>query len=315
MKYLLYTFSLALMFQGCGDSTKKTPSTSDVNGTSSVGSFIDLPLNPTFSRVDSDIVKENRSNLYWQDNDAAKTTIKTLPAATSYCAGLTLSGLTEWRLPTYKELMTLVTYDREKPAIYDTFVYTAKEEYWSSTTSARSVGTSGTSKSWAIDFDLGSTRVDFFNGFTTSNKYVRCVNDSLSNKRVADVNFTRESNIVTDNIHNLEWQDEVGTKVNLYDFSEAQSYCSALTLDTKTGWRVPTIKELLSIHDVTDFDASTHNDFLYTAYNKPYRSSKERVGDTYGWTLTFADGKISYSGQTDSSTIFDYYVRCVRDKN
>ena len=342
MKYFIYSVAVLLLLQGCGsdsaiDTNTTGTSTSgngeDLNAEPSTSTeptptentepstpteptpvsipVIDLPIVPTFERVGSDIVKETRSNLYWQDNEEAKTTIKNLPEAKEYCGSLTIDTLTAWRVPTYKELMTLVNYDRDKPAIYDDFSYTEDKPYWSSTTAASTIGGTGNSKSWAINFSTGNTGIDYDDVFATSQKHVRCVNDEFSNKRVADVNFTREDNIVTDHIYNLEWQDEVKTKVDKYDFTEAMAYCEGLDLNDKTDWKVPTMKELLSIHDVSDFDSATYNEFLYTAYNKPYRSSKERA-DIYGRTLRFSNGEIQNSGKTGSH-LFDYYVRCVRD--
>lgn len=350
MKNIIYsTLTVLLLLQGCGDDSIKKTNDANISGngedlnanpTENNGSvtrgtvetataddletfpearFIDLPIVPTFTRVGVDIVKETKSNLYWQDNEEAKETIKTFSKAEEYCSNLTLNSgdlsLSNWRVPTYKELMTLINYDREQPAIYDEFVYTAREYYWSSTPSARSQSRStGTSKAWAVGFRYGNTGEGYVDGFVTSNKHVRCVSDEFANKRVLDVNFTRENNIVTDHIHKLEWQDEVETKTALYDFNDAQDYCSALSLNAKTDWKVPSVKELLSIHDVSDFDSASYNQFFYTAYNKPYRTRKPRAS-LYGWTLKFADGNIRNSGLTSRGSTFDYYVRCVRNSD
>src|SRR5262249_9568805 len=55
------------------------------------------------------VVLDNKTTLTWQQTPPMSTF--TLSGALSYCAGLNLGG-TGWRLPTAKELLTLVDYSR-----------------------------------------------------------------------------------------------------------------------------------------------------------------------------------------------------------
>jgi hypothetical protein len=90
----------------------------------------------------------------------------TQAAAVSYCVSLNLNG-TGWRLPTMKELMTLVDPTVFSPAI-DTsaFPNTAITTYWTSTPSSIDAGLF-----WVVGF------YDGFTGATTpsSSSIVRCV--------------------------------------------------------------------------------------------------------------------------------------------
>lgn len=75
-------------------------------------------------------------------------------------------GHTDWRLPNYKELASLVDITASAPAISGAFPNTPSENFWSSTSFA-SVPTSA----WFVDFGTGDT----FSYNTTSAYYVRLV--------------------------------------------------------------------------------------------------------------------------------------------
>ncbi len=268
----------------------------------SVKKFIDLPINGTFSRVDANIVKENHSNLYWQDNKEAKTTIKTFDEAKIYCKNLTLGDIDGWRLPTYKELLNIVNYKREKPSIFDEFQNCAQDDYWSSTKLARN-----SKKTWYIYFREARSNSQYITKFFAYKKHIRCINDNFTNKRFVDTNFTREGDTIVDNIHHLQWQDETKTKVETYNFSDAKAYCKNLILNGYSDWRVPTVKEYISILDTTNIDPATYDDFFYTAYNKQYWASHKKINSGYGWYVDFENGMVEYL-----NFHFKYYVRCVR---
>jgi hypothetical protein len=87
--------------------------------------------------------------------------------AQAYCAGLSLGGLSGWRLPAVMELRTIVDYTRVSPAIDQrAFPSTPSEWYW---TSSPSAGSSG--YAWYVYFDSGYS---LCNG--VGNYYrVRCV--------------------------------------------------------------------------------------------------------------------------------------------
>ena len=80
-------------------------------------------------------VTDTSSGLMWQQATAPGT--YTWTQALSYCDGLSLGGHTDWRLPTIKELDSIVDLMRFNPSS-DTsyFPDTVASYYWSSTTSA-----------------------------------------------------------------------------------------------------------------------------------------------------------------------------------
>ena len=121
MKHIFYIIlSIFILLQGCDSE--------DTNESSETKTIIDLPLKPLFSRLSANVVKEEQSNLYWQDNLEAKTMVKKFADAQSYCASLTIDEIDSWRLPSYKELLMLVDYKKETPAVYDEFSNTNSKD-------------------------------------------------------------------------------------------------------------------------------------------------------------------------------------------
>lgn len=104
--------------------------------------------------------------LEWQDTNEAKSIEKSWKDARSYCEHLSLAGKDDWRLPSIKELQSIVDISRYKPAIKSNFKNVASEEYWSS-----SVDVSAAKYAWFVGFKSGFT----YYGSKTAGNYVRCV--------------------------------------------------------------------------------------------------------------------------------------------
>jgi hypothetical protein len=109
-------------------------------------------------------VYDTKTKLTWQE--AVPTGTYTWANAKAYCAGLSLNG-TGWRLPTIKELQTIVDDSQANPSIDTTaFPSTPTSWFWSSSPLAGSP-----SLAWWVNFFYGDTlHVDVSNSY-----YVRCV--------------------------------------------------------------------------------------------------------------------------------------------
>ncbi len=114
------------------------------------------------------VVTDKINAIYWQDNSAAQKSSKDWDDAVLYCDELVLNGVSHWRLPTFKELFSIVDYTRVHPAINPVFSFVNEGTYWTSTGFAPS-----RSRAWTIDFRTGKT----YYSYTTTNHAVRCVKD------------------------------------------------------------------------------------------------------------------------------------------
>jgi len=77
-----------------------------------------------------------------------------------------------------------------------------------------------------------------------------------------------------------------------------------------SNWRVPTIKELLTLVDYSKWVPAVKEDCPLPFENSSYYwSSTNDANDTnYAWYVDFYNGRVDGSYKTDS-----YYVRCVRN--
>jgi hypothetical protein len=112
-------------------------------------------------------VYDTKTKLTWQQ--AISSIPYTWADARTYCAGVESSlGGTGWRLPTLKELQSLVDYSQTtSPAIDSTaFPGTPSRDFWSASPLAGS-----SSDAWYVNFDYG-----YSNNYDVSNtSLVRCV--------------------------------------------------------------------------------------------------------------------------------------------
>jgi type II secretory pathway pseudopilin PulG len=174
-------------------------------------------------------VKDNGPNINWNDADA-------------YCTGMTLGGLTGWRLASMDELQRL--YDPSvpgRPWIYDekTYMLKIREPIQLSAPWVWSGTKNGSSEASYFSFYDGSRhsyhlRFDLF-------RRALCVRGSVADSSVTKRGYwvdpeTRLMWTVKDNGHSVNWND-------------ATEYCRALTLGGFTGWTLPSIDELGGLWD------------------------------------------------------------------
>jgi len=104
---------------------------------------------------------------------------------------------------------------------------------------------------------------------------------------------------------NLEWQME-GPKEEM-TWDDAMSYAESLG----NGWRIPTIKELITLVDYGLINNVTVKHVPFQNIPSGYWSSTSLASSSdyaYAWCVYFGDGYVDYGNKSDS-----YYVRCVRD--
>lgn len=118
-------------------------------------------------------VADSKTGLTWQQNISQikypMTSNSGGTTATAYCASLGLAGTQPWRVPTVKELLTIVDVTQSSPAIDpNAFPSTPADFFYSTTPSALLPGIY-----WTVKFDTGladgTTAAAYFE------EYVRCV--------------------------------------------------------------------------------------------------------------------------------------------
>ena len=264
-------------------------------------------INPMSYRDGGDgTVVDAVTGLVWQKDSPDNT--KTWQEAASYCTGLTLAGQSDWRLPSMKELMSIVDYsvrldpNYPLPAITaEFFPDTRKDGYWSSTASAnRSDG------AWYVDFSSGVV----ISTVTNDDLFVRCLRGAESGQPnlVANANGT-----VTDERTGLLWQQ---TASGAMTWESATSYCEGLSLGGFNDWRLPNIKELESLVDEGRYSPAFDGAFFPDAGPNDYYLSSTQWGRRFEaypyvialWQVGSGDGRVS-------QLLSNGKVRCVRRAN
>ncbi|WP_457592376.1 Lcl C-terminal domain-containing protein [Hydrogenimonas sp.] len=117
--------------------------------------------------------------------------------------------------------------------------------------------------------------------------------------------------VVTDSATGLMWQDDYsdnGGAVKLATWIEAIDYCENLTLGGYSDWRLPNIRELNSIVDLSRYRPPIDPVFQITESSRRYWSSTAETGRTSdAWYVSFSSCS---RGNYDKTLV--YSVRCVR---
>ena len=109
---------------------------------------------------------------------------------------------------------------------------------------------------------------------------------------------------ITDQSTGLVWQKD--TEPGTYSWQDALEYCEGLDLAGHTDWRLPTIRELLSIVNYGRFDPAI--DPVFGAVSSWYWSSSTDVGSPgLAWGVGFSGGCVLYNHKS-----IGHYVRAVR---
>jgi hypothetical protein len=219
---------------------------------------------PTYRDNGDGTVSDLNTGLMWQKVPGPEVTWRqAVPGAST----LRLGGEADWRLPTIKELYSLIEFsgwtgfsvDDSKPYLdtrYLGFQYgdtNAGErlidaQYWSAT---EYVGTTmngnptvfgvnfadGRIKGYPKQFPWGRLNAQFARYVRGNPRYG--VNDFADNR----------DSTVTDRAPGWVWQQSDSGKV--YDWEHALAYAEGLTLAGHDDWRLPNAKELQSIVDYT----------------------------------------------------------------
>jgi len=206
-------------------------------------------------------------------------------------------GFSDWRIPTVKELTTIVERNRTNPAINTTwFPNTLSSNYWSSITYA-----DRTDNAWHVHFSVGYVYY-FLKEYAFA---LRAVRGGQSENHYID----NGDGTVTDTATGLMWQQEM---VDGKTWQEALDYVKVLGLAGYNDWRLPIIDELQTLSDYHRYNpAIDTTTFPATLSLHYYWSSTTSAISSYpndnAWCVHFTDGHIYYLYKA-----YAYSVRAVR---
>ena len=105
----------------------------------------------------------------------------------------------------------------------------------------------------------------------------------------------------------LMWQKQDDGTTRTWD--AAITYCEGLTIAGHTDWRLPTIKELKSIADMTKFNLSINTTYFPGTQLFAYWSSTTNTeAAPEAWLVSFSEGTTGTDYKSDPT----HMVRCVR---
>lgn len=222
--------------------------------------------------------------------------------AQTYCDTLQFADMTGWRLPTVKDLFTLIDYTTESPAITTPqmmSVATNTDTFWTS-----NISTENSLEAYKPNLALGYM---YSETKTSPTSGALCVKgDPIKNP-----NFTNNfDGTIIDSNSSLEWQS-VGP-VDGLTWQEAINACDQLILAGHSDWRLPHIKEIVSSAVFQRGTAPLNNLFfsdttLDNGFGKHYWSSTPSYTAGNAWYLRSQDGSIRWDVVTSLK-----YTRCVR---
>ena len=221
-----------------------------------------------------------------------------------YLNKIEYGGFSDWRLPNREELRSIADYSGVIPAIDARyFPDTQPHFYWSKDTYAKDP-----SFVWGIYFAYGCA-ICYLN---TTPYYVRAVRGGYNPAFGDTSRYAFKDNgdgTITDLNTGLMWKKEESPDAN---WEEALKYCEELNLAGHNDWRLPTIKELATILDLSYKDRCWyHKDFFPDVKTLPlgFYWASTTYGDTFGWGVNFQFG---YDGYYAGKKTGKYAFRPVR---
>ncbi len=256
---------------------------------------------PYFINNGDGTVTDTVTGLMWAQTDGPAVSIQN---AIYYCDTLRLAGYSDWRLPTGQESYGILNLQFVNPALDTTVFKKDSAQYW--WTIDRQ--TNDTTVIWVTNAGggIGNHReTEARGGGGTKIIQPRAVRN-VTPPPTIPAHFTDNGNgTITDNLTKLIWQ-----KVPYSDtlsWENALRYADSLTLAGYTDWRLPNVKEIESIEDLTKNNPSVDTTYFKMKVAHYWSSTTLPNLTTKAWYLYTLWGITTYDPKT-----FQDYVLCVR---
>jgi formylglycine-generating enzyme required for sulfatase activity len=262
--------------------------------TNTQGEDADFITNPqSFTDNGDGTVTDNNTGLMWQKTDGGEMTFE---SASAYCENMVLGGYSDWRLPTGIELFSIHHFDKINPALNTTYFTKTTAEYWWT----GEVRADDATRVWVTNAGGGiGAHPKSETKSAGGNKYfhVRAVRNAIS-ANFSVQHFTDNNNgTITDNFTGLVWQKIQSS--NTMTWEEALAYASTVTLGGKSDWRLPNIKEIQSLNDVSLVKPSFSKTIFPNVVSGNFWSSTTLIQDnTKAWDINVDYGIVSQNLKT-----------------
>jgi Protein of unknown function (DUF1566) len=225
-------------------------------------------INPmSFTDNDDGTVTDNVTGLLWQQEEVIYEShyplYDTFSEMVDYCDSLSLGGYEDWRIPVFYELLTIIDYSSYNPAMDTGYFYPNENA---------SVVITGFNEN--VSLVIPTTRTDYYLAFSpttgdayaesqdneSKNWFLRCVRENSPYRNGSFDFFDNGDGTITDKLTSLVWQKVANG--DLFKWKEALDFCSGLELGGYSDWRLPNIKELGSILNVSKVGGTSPFDYF-----------------------------------------------------
>lgn len=238
--------------------------------------------------------------------------------ANDACDELSWGGRSDWRLPSLRELASILHLERSSPSVDEAFFPETPfpggtaDAHWTSTAIP-----GFDNYYWTLYFDGGGT----IDAPDDRERFVRCVRgEAVPAADFVRLGSTSGEPVVRDRATGLVWQgcsagqsgDECGEgDVDEIAWEDALAFCDALDWDGHGDWRVPDVNELTSLVDFDTFGPSIDEEaFPQTEDGRYWSSTTAPSLASAAFYLDFSTSKRDASGSKATSS--NRHVRCVR---
>jgi len=253
-----------------------------------------LPNPQSYDTSAPDVVVDNVTHLVWQKQMSAAPL--TWLDAQSYCQGLSLGGLDDWRLPSRIELVSLNDFSGYQAGNLNNNAFPdhPTDYVWTCTHIA-----GNPLEAWIVDFTEGTT----IWGETLESHRVRCVSGARTPTPPPARYQTFAPDEVLDVKTGLTWRASVSpTKMS---WGDAFEYCQGMG----QGWRLPSLTELQTLIDQSQLTSAVDTTAFPDRPNGFFWTSSWFGADNpnSAWFVSIGEGN---SHSIDLTELL--YARCVR---
>lgn len=238
------------------------------------------------------------TGLMWQTGDGGEMTVEN---AAVYCDTLTLGGYNNWRLPSVHEAYSIFNHQNNNPAVDVTvFAKTGAEYWWTSQKQANDA-----SKVWCTNGGGGAgnhPKTETISAGGTKKFHVRAVRDITTPVSVEHYTIASPATVI-DNLTGLMWRRQF--LPDTLTWESALMYADTATTAGFADWRLPNVKEIQSIADVSRINPCLNtNYFTANPIMKCWASTTLPNKTGSAWYLDTRYGITTYDVKTRRNYVY-----------